>query len=273
MKKILLFALLIITTSSNAQEINLAEVAKEITAEGKELYRLERTSWLGTDIALKTIPTEKIGGYFSYASDGQFTCVFFNREVRPEILATMQFDSTFSSETSKIDSKKREFTTYERDIYALRSKALLIMNTDTIFKTYDRMNLNIIPIINGNEHKAYVLTGPEENGVVIFGNDYLMNFDSANNLISLKVLHRNIIPMTFEDSDKEIMHTYHSHRGETSDFMTATDVCTLMLYAKYAKWKNHIVYSDKYVTLWNCERHTMMILTKEAYDRMYEKRK
>jgi hypothetical protein len=35
----------------------------------------------------------------------------------------------------------------------------------------------------------------------------------------------------------------HSHLPETGDFITPTDICTLMPYEKFANWKTHNVVS------------------------------
>ena len=48
---------------------------------------------------------------------------------------------------------------------------------------------------------------------------------------------------------KKDSETIHNHQEETGDFITATDICTLMLYEKFAKWKNHIVVSKKYMSI------------------------
>jgi len=50
--------------------------------------------------------------------------------------------------------------------------------------------------------KVYVLTGPQQNGVVIFGNDYLLTFDKNNKLTLKKQLHRNIISIKFGGKKK-----------------------------------------------------------------------
>ena len=37
---------------------------------------------------------------------------------------------------------------------------------------------------------------------------------------------------------------------EERDFITATDICTLMLYAEYTQWKTHNVVSENYLNIW-----------------------
>jgi hypothetical protein len=114
---------------------------------------------------------------------------------------------------------------------------------------------------------VYVLTGAEQNGVVIFGNDYLLTYNNNNLLISKRQLHKNIISMSYGNtSDTTVVGTMHTHLPETGDFITATDICTLMLYEKVAKWQQHLVISRNYVSIWDCNKNNLAILTKQAWD-------
>lgn len=63
-----------------------------------------------------------------------------------------------------------------------------------------------------------------------------------------------------EQKGKEVMGAIHSHLPETGDFITATDICTLMLYEKLAKWKSHNVVSKNYLNIWNCETDQLTVL-------------
>jgi len=194
MKFISLF-LILVSLDSYLLAQDTDSITSSIVAEGKKMYRSEMASWYGTDIFLEKYPDQKsnIGGYFSY-EDGNLTkCLFFSRTEIPKVLATISFDSTYSTSTAKIDDISRDFTPYENEIYVIRKKALQLINSDTLFKAYDNTNLNLIPLIKETEKKVYVLTGPQSNGVVIFGNDYLLTFDKDNNLLIQRQLHKNII--------------------------------------------------------------------------------
>ena len=145
------------------------------------------------------------------------------------------------------------------------------INADTLFKSYKNTNLNLIPLINGNEKKVYVLTGPQNIGVVIFGNDYLLTFDTNNKLLNKKQLHMNIIPVYYggkEEKDKTSVGAVHMHLQATGQFMTATDICTLMLYEKFAKWEQHMVVSEKYMNIWNCKTDQLTVIPKDVIDKI-----
>ena len=187
-------------------------------------------------------------------------------------MGTISFDSTCNIDKADVDGNRRDFTSIEMDIYSIRKTALRVINSDTLFKTYKNTNLNVIPIVETGQKKVYVITGPQITGVVVFGNDYLLTFDKDNKLITKKQLHKNIMPINYGNEEgKEIVGTMHSHLPETGDFITATDVCTLMLYEKLAKWEQHIVISEKYVSIWNCEKNEIVAITKQAWGKTYTK--
>ena len=129
------------------------------------------------------------------------------------------------------------------------------------------MNFNLIPIIYKNQRKVYVLTGPQKMGVVVFGNDYEVLFDKNNKITTIRKMHSGILPMNYSE-EKETEASVHSHNATTGDFITVTDVCTLMLYAKFAKWKQHYVISENYVSIWTAEPNSLLILTKKAWDKI-----
>lgn len=243
---------------------NPTEKAQPIVQEGKLLYRSEMASWYGTDLFLEnTTDRNKIGGYFSYTEGDSAKCVFFSKSETPEVIGTIEFDQTYNVETAKVDMLVRDFTRIEIDLYVMRKNALSALQSDTIFKFFQGTNPNLIPLIQGESKKVYVLTGPEKSGVVLFGNDYLLTFDENNELIKTKRLHNNLIAVEYggeEEEGNDAVGAIHSHNAETGDFITATDICTLMLYSRYAGWKTHTVVSKKYMNMWNCETNSLTVL-------------
>src|SRR5690606_12221178 len=269
MRKILTVVLTItLGTSSFGQ----SKEEKEIIKEGTKLYKTEMASWFGTDIFLAKFGDKRqnTGGYFSYLVDDKAVCVFFSRGENPKIIGTFTFDSTYNVYTAVVDGREREPTSQEIDLLSIRQSAIAQYKTDTLFKSYKDMNSNFIPINDENGKMVYVLTGPQKQGIVVFGNDYLLTFDKNNKLRETKRLHKNIISIEYGNQDgKTILGTMHTHLPETGDLITATDVCTLMLYAKYAQWGQHYVISNKNVSIWDCNKNQLTVMTKKAWDKIY----
>jgi len=237
-------------------------------------------SWYGTDIFLARFGDKQqtAGGYFSYIVDNKSICVFFSNRDAPTIVATFTFDSTYDVNTAVIDGQERELTRQETDLLAIRQTAFTELKIDTLFKFYEKMSPNLIPLIDDKGKRVYVLTGPQEQGIIVFGNDYLLTFDQDNKLVEKRQLHRNIVTIEYEkEDDKIVLGSMHTHLPETGDLITATDVCTLMLYERNTQWGQHFVFSEKNVSIWDCKKDQLKVITRKAWDRIYgnqkEKRK
>jgi len=264
--------ILIILFSINCFSQNIDKQKAEVVAEGKLLYKSEMASWYGTDLFMeKYKEKENIGGYLSYSNGNLSKCIFFSKGENPKVIGTISFDETYNPKTANSSFDERTFSQEELDLYTIRKNALTAINSDTIFKQYENTNLNLIPIISNNEKKVYVLTGPTGNDVVIFGNDYLLTFDKNNKHKKSKRLHANIIPVKYGDDKENIsIASMHSHLPDTSDLITATDICTTMLYEKFTSWSTVYVMSQKYVSIWNCSKDELTVITREAFDKIQE---
>ena len=261
----------ILTISITFVSYSQQKEEKDVITEGKKLYRSEMASWYGTDLFLARFADkrENAGGYFSYLKDDTAICIFFSRGDVPNVIATLSFDSTYNINTAIADGEERALTKHELDLLSIRQAALNEFTTDTLFKSYKEMSPNFIPINDENGKRVYILSGPQKHGVVVFGNDYLLTFDAQNKLKAKKRLHKNILTIEYgSDDDKVVLATMHTHLPETGDLITATDICTLMLYESYAKWGQHYVLSEKNVSIWDCKRDQLVVMTREAWDRI-----
>lgn len=249
-------------------------VAKSITDEAYKLFYLERASWVGTDIMLATFDKDELGnfsGYFSYkADDDHYTCLFFSRDKEPVALFTATFDTSFSEKTVKVSTAERELTPQEKDILAVRNKTLELIKKDDLFVAYKNTNFNVVPMIDGSTKKAYVLTGTTESGILILGNDYYIEFTDKLDVKEKKKIHQNIITIPLEKQEGiDPVGSVHNHKKETGDYITATDVCTLMLYSGFVpSYETHIVMSDKAVSIWNYKTKSLTIISKKVFDKI-----
>ncbi|MDP9081947.1 MAG: hypothetical protein M3O71_31420 [Bacteroidota bacterium] len=273
---LILFTLLASISYCFAQRERLDRITDSISNEGKALYRSEWASWYGTDIFVAKCPEirKHSGGYFSYETADNLVNLFFSKDAEPVVIATITFGKDFNSENYKLDTLPRKLNKTEYEYYAIRTAALKRSQTDTTFKHFKNTSLNMIPLVQKDVKKVYALTGPDVNGVVIFGNDYLINFNKGDEITSVKTLHKNIIPIYIKtDSGKTAVETMHSHLPETGDFITATDICTLMLYENSTGWKRHSVISKNDISIWDCKKNTLLILTMEAWKRIEDDQK
>jgi hypothetical protein len=264
-------AFLLFALNASAQK-DPTEMARPIVEEGKMLYRSEMASWYGTDLFLEKYSDKgNIGGYFSYADGDSTRCIFYSNEEKPKVLGTITFDSTYSTSLASVNITERSFSKKEKELFVIRDAAKKLMVSDTLFESFNNTSLNLIPIIIKGEKRVYILTGAEKSGVVIFGNDYLLTFDDNGKVLTKKKLHANILPSYYGEKDgKKSVGSIHSHNSQTGDFITATDICTLMLYEKMAGWEQYVVVSEHYLNIWNCLTNTLTVRPRESEKEMKE---
>jgi len=244
-----------------------------IETEGKALYRSEWASWYGTDIFTEKFPGKQalIGGYISYETSSGLNNIFYSKGDNPMVLVTTSFTKEMDPAKYVIDTTSRKLTGQEMDLYTIRKAAIKRMSSDSTFRVYKNSSLNPVPIINKTGKKVYVLTGPTTNNVVIFGNDYLIDFNQKNEVKSVYRIHNSIIPINTSkatDSTQISIAAVHSHIEGKDKFMTATDICTLMLYERFTTWKTCTVISKDYASVWDCSKNSMIVLTMEAWNRI-----
>lgn len=259
----LLFSLFWIADSAVCQTTEIDSIVRE----GRLLYKTELASWYGSDLFVEKYPElrGRAGGYFSYPESENTICIFYSNERKPVVLVSISFDSTFNKSTAVINSTQRNMTGNETDLYNMRVKAMAIASKDTFFKSYTNSKLNLIPLNNGNHKRVYFLTGPSQSGVVIFGNDYLIRFDDAYNATEIKNLHASILPFYYKEEDVGSLHT---HSAQTGDNITATDICTLLLYERFTPWKQHIVLSENLATIWDIATEKITIMSRKEWDEL-----
>lgn len=260
------------TTDEKGSKDNIEDIALKVSKEGKLLYRSEMVSWYGTDVFLDKYEdkSNNIRGYFSYPEDNDITkCIFYPKSKSSIVMATISFDKTFNVKTAKVDETERNFTDLEKEMYLIREKAINELKTDGMFQEYNGTNLKLIPLIDSTK-RVYVMTTTSRDGVVLIGNDYLIKFDSDNNIISKEKFHNTLL--TFDYKGEEGGFVMHTHAPDKSEYITATDICTCMLYAKFTNWTRHIVVSENYVSDWNCKTNELKIFPRKEWEKENRKK-
>jgi hypothetical protein len=260
---------------ASAQDEAVKRITDSIVIEGKALYRSEWASWYGTDIFLDKCKGKKdlCAGYLSYETEDGLNNIFFSKGDKPDVMVTTSFSNDFNPDNYKLDTTRRKFTELEKALFDLRVTVIKRMGTDTVFKYYKNTELNPVPIIRNGVKRVYVITGTKENDVVMFGNDYMVSFDGKNQITPIKPLHKNIMPAYYkasQDSSKHQIGAMHAHLPSSGDFITATDICTLMLYEKFTSWNQYYVISKNYVSIWDCKKNDLFVMTMAAWKRIAE---
>jgi hypothetical protein len=271
MTKSILLLLLISVTLSYSQNKETDNILKE----GKLLLRLEKGSWYGTDDMLARFQNKKdsIGGYLSYETENNLiNTIFFSRFDSDKILVRYSFDSLPKVEPIKIDTLNNIASDLEKSLILIRqdAKDRASSNEDEFFTFYENTALNFIPVIKGKDRNVFVLTGPQVGGVVLIGNDYKLSYDKNNKFDEKMKIHNSILQFPYNSGDKEnkTVKTFHSHI--VTEYISSTDICTLLLYKNYVEWNKHIVISKKEVSIFDMENETLFTMKRKAWEKIAE---
>jgi hypothetical protein len=83
----------------------------------------------------------------------KFRLVYFSQKEN-NVIGTVSFPTDYNPTNSKLDLSEREFTEIEKDYFSIRQSTHTKISNDTIFKFYNNVNFNIVPIINKNKEKS-----------------------------------------------------------------------------------------------------------------------
>lgn len=275
MQKIIL--VLLILSSSFVYSQN--KETEKILNEGKLLFRIEKASWYGTDDMLTRFKSKKdsLGGYLSYeTADNKINTIFFSRFDSDKILIRYEFDSLPKPEPIKIDTLNHLATDLEKSLISIRQDArnkAYSTNDDKFFSFYDNTSLNFIPVITDKQRNVFILTGPQVSGIVLIGNDYKLTYNKKNEFIKREKIHNSILQFQYKSNKDEspIETTFHSHI--ITDYISSTDICTLLLYKDFLEWRQHIVIGEKYVSIFNLENESLFTMKTKDWKKINDGKK
>lgn len=250
-----------------------------ILQEGKTLFRLEKAAWYGTDILLDRYKSkhDSTGGYVTYINKEQKVVnVFFHKDDSSKVIISFVFDSIPKREPISTDIVIRKATPFELDLITLRKDCdrRLFNSRDTLFKFYQNTSFNRIPLINSDGKRVFVMTGPSgsiDTLKILIGNDYVLKYNSNNEFVSAEPLHYSLLSFPGYSDDRTVTLEMTHHTHVLSDFISSTDICTLLLYKDYVEWDSHIVFSKDWVSLFSLKSESLFIMTIEAFKKIYEK--
>jgi hypothetical protein len=244
-----------------------------ILQEGLALYQSERSSWVATDLMLATtIDRNQIGGYLTYFRGDSVCTIFWGRESTGQAGTPLVGSYIFPRQDVQAATSRFQrlgaFSPVEARLFGIRGAALATINADhNEFLVPANTSLNL-DLLDGPEGtRVYVLTGPEQGGVVPIGNDHLLTFNPAGKLKSAERLHSSYLPLNWTAvKEKTIQGMMHSHLA-AHPYITPTDICNVLLY-RPAGCTQHIVVGKDYVSIFDLDKKQLAILTHKAYERI-----
>ena len=248
-----------------------------ILAEGLSLYQSERSSWVATDLLMaSTIDPAQIGGYLSYFRGDSVCTIFWGAGATGAAGSPLLASYTFPRQDVRVATGNRHsvgaFTPQEAQLFSIRQATMAVINSaDGGFNLPANTSLNVALLADKNETRAYVLTGPRQNGIVPIGNDYLLTFSPAGKLRHTERLHNSYLPMSWDASKGEVTSMMHSHL-EAHPYITPTDICSILLYKDQIAARQHCVFGKEYVSIFDIDKQQLAIITRAAFEKMATKK-
>jgi hypothetical protein len=268
-----IFALIIIS-GLTAFSQNINSIRDSILNESLILYKSEKASWNATDYVEEHLSniSPQIGGYLSYASGNDEVCtIFFSRKDSSKVLSRLKYTGVAGKIPNKVESEETEASALELSLIKLRQEAVWIVNSDNdhFFSFYEKSEFNFIPIKDKYGDRVFILTGTQNNDEVIFGNDYLLYFNNDLSLLKKEKLHSSIIRTPSKSPEGNVEAVFHSHI--LNEFITSTDICTMLLYKDFNQWKSIYVMGKNYTSIFDLKNNDLVIMKNDDFMKIYKK--
>jgi hypothetical protein len=253
MKK-LMFSLLLLLVVGNAIAQDIQTKIKPVIEEGKQIFQIEMANRMAPKLfKAKYKGKEKASEHISYLESNSVRSVFFTKGEKPKVLGSILFDASFEEDNIMSEFTERELSVKEIEISKLKSAASKMLQDASSFNALPNTSFSIVPLMPNGENKVFILSIPKEEGTVLFGNDYVLNFDNKFNLTSKEALHRTLASVTYtpgagRENDQKSSHTHVATNG---DLVTSTDIATLLLFQKPTGWSQHTFIAENYIFFWS----------------------
>ncbi|MFC4634253.1 hypothetical protein ACFO3O_10065 [Dokdonia ponticola] len=272
MRILLIVIALLTTTAGFSQQSKIKRLRKETMSLAMELYKSELASWHSTDILVDKLGSmSTIGGYLSYSENDETIAIYYDQSEDKDVLYEVRYPQILKlKDVYELDTIPRKPTELENRLLATREKARDVVqkNEDSFFSYYKNVGWNFVPLLLNNKVTVYSISGPQESGKVLIGNDYKFEFDKKDRFVSKSKIHNTLLVYPYVGEDKKLKQVVHSHIIDDYPILSATDICTLMLYEPYVEWKQHTVISDSYVSIFDLKEKQLIIMTRKVWDKI-----
>lgn len=264
----LLASLLIISCCAFAQpgklsERKLQQKLDSILIEGNLLYYYEKATWVAYDMAVQQPDIRnKFESYLTYQTGKSIKTIILGKNLE-NCVAEYTFITDYDT-PDIVQLTERALTTYEKKLIYMRERILGQLGNDEYdVRIPEGFSLNFVLLPYGKKYKMYVLTGTSQSNVIPFGNDYLFITDDYGNIERWRKFHTGIIPAQTEFEGAKVRELTHSHVKD-NPLISATDICTFMLYGPLYDLERFSVYADGRYMTYDLESNTISVSDKKA---------
>ncbi len=254
---------LLFTCSIIYGQINLEHIGDSILKEATKIYRLEKSAWKSTDNLFENYSRryfkKEIDGYLSYKNEDTVKTIYWGM-IENEIVVknTFNYKDTDLLYEYAHNHNRRLPTDQELKLIMVRGKLLQdIEQNRQIYYKPEGSNYNIILTYSDKGFRAYILIGFRKKNILPLGNDYCIDLDINGKVIKRKRLHKSYLETPFSEfQGNKLESVYHTHLPD-SPYITATDICNVMLYSEFIGWSKIEVIAEDYISTYNVKEKTL----------------
>lgn len=308
MKFIFLIPLYLISYNSFSQR-KLEKEKSRILTEGLALYTMILANWTSNDLYYENeFNTDYVKGYLTYKDKDTLKTIFWREidttsaEYKAQTFHAVDDTGALASKTKKFndlrvivktieykkmnvskkngavaDEAEREPTDKEKMLMDFRAMVYKEINSDTsFFKHYEGVSLKAILMEAGKEIKVFVYSSTTKEGAVPIGGDYILIYDKKEKTLKEKTdLHQDFIFISTQFKGKVYeasKATQHKHQEGAAEFITPTDIATLLLYKSQLEWDEHHVIAGKYTCVFTLVDRGLTIIPTAQFDALKKKK-
>jgi len=225
-----LFSSILLAQKIEMSESELKTQLDAVLAEGNLLYKYEKATWISTDLAMENQTVKKdYGGFLVYEEQKEIRVIILGKKSQ-NCIAEYSFESDFSK-PKLVTIGSRELSEKEKTLIGVREKILKnVSNKKYEVTVPNGYSPNFVLLPFAEKYKLYIIMGTSQNDVIPFGNDYFFIADKNGKIKNWQKFHSRIIPGYTTFDGNKVTELMHSHL-RTTPLITATDICTFMLYA------------------------------------------
>lgn len=226
-----LFSSIMLAQTIEMSETELKTKLDSVLTEAHLLYKYEKSAWISTDLAMENRAVKKdFSGFFVYEEEqGKIKVIILGKESQ-NCIAEYSFESDFSK-PKLVKTEKRELSNQEKTLLEVREKILVNLSDKKYEVTIpDGYSPNLILLPFAEKYKLYIIMGTSQRDIIPFGNDYIFIADKNGKIENWQKFHSRIIPGYTKIDGNKVTELTHSHL-RTTPLITATDICTFILYA------------------------------------------
>lgn len=242
------------------------DVKDSIINEGKALCLLREASKVAIKKVAEHHQLQGLAGYVTYKkSNTVFTVFYTNKDsilikytvISNSLKGQLQPSKPDLNEVSRVPSD------YERWLINARKTVYQDLANDTSFYSY-YANIGFEPVMLAQKPgllKVYIFATTKNDKYLIFGDDYLLWLDKDAKIIKRQKLHHEMVsvPVSPDATKGKAMASMHEHSDKDSPLFTPTDICTILLNKDRVSWRQHIVLSKKYMSIFYLDEEGMGI--------------